>query len=285
MSVPRAIHVHRFREMWECWACSSLVALVRLCPHIFACTSKIEGECKNGTSWCLHPQRMSQLIPGPSGRCFKVSKWVSFTCNPVTSQISIFVLVPGMSKSACEPLIGNISDSHSPPVSPDISLFDFQSQCFGGLISLVQILRVGVLDMGHKPLTSQGETPDLWDPSLLCMGCCVLCGEWSFWWDCISASPSFLRVASLSFIMERAVQLGFCSLLEGIIPFVAIDLVSVGEVEFSHGLPWPPSSGSRFSPTGLEAGAFTWNSLEFSEYLEFTVCYQLTHCMVQIHSS
>lgn len=85
--------------------------------------------------------------------------------------------------------------------------------------------------------------------------------------------------------MERAVQPGSCSLSAGIIPFVATDIVSVGGGEFSHGLPWPLSLGSRFSLKGLEAGPFTWNSLEFSEYLEFTVCYQLTHCMVPIHSS
>ena len=60
---------------------------------------------------------------------------------------------------------------------------------------------------------------------------------WGFWWDSVSASPTHLNVALLSFVLEE--QLSWFS--EGIVPYVAVDLVCpVGEGEFSIFLT-PPS--------------------------------------------
>lgn len=45
--------------------------------------------------------------------------------------------------------------SHSPADLMDISLITFQSQTFGELISLVQLPRVRVLEVGYEHLTPQ----------------------------------------------------------------------------------------------------------------------------------
>lgn len=59
--------------------------------------SKIEGESKRGTHHCLHAQRELQTGPWPSSRCFKISKWTSFTYSLGVFQATAFVQVQGVS--------------------------------------------------------------------------------------------------------------------------------------------------------------------------------------------
>lgn len=52
----------------------------------------------------------------------------------------------------------------------------------------MQVPTVGVLDVGHKPLTPQGGVLYLWD----CSHGGSPCWGWGFWQACISASPTHL---------------------------------------------------------------------------------------------
>ena len=65
--------------------------------------------------------------------------------------------VPELSESVRESCRSGISGSYSTLCLLDISPISFQSQVFWGLISLVQVLRVGAPDVGLKPLAPQGE--------------------------------------------------------------------------------------------------------------------------------
>lgn len=65
------------------------------------------------------------------------------------------------SESAYKHLKSGISIPYSPTVLLDLSPTGFQSQAFGELLSLIQFSRVEVPDVGHKAVTSQGESPDL----------------------------------------------------------------------------------------------------------------------------
>ena len=82
----------------------------------------------------------------------------------------------------------------------DISTIGFQSQIFWELITLVQIPRLEVPDVGHKPLAPQGET--VFVRFLLSMGHCR---------DHISASPTCLHVTFFP-IVEEVLRLlsGLC---------------------------------------------------------------------------
>ena len=77
-------------------------------------------------------------------------------------------------------------------------------------MSSMQVPRVGVLDMGHKPLTPQ-EVPYLW------AHCGLLCQRWIFRQENISACPA-------SFILWAVHLVSSSFFLEGIVPFVVEDL-------------------------------------------------------------
>lgn len=64
------------------------------------------------------------------------------------------MLDPGASGSVCEPFKNGILP-YSPMVLLDVSPVHFQSQMFYELVSLVQVPRAGLLNVGHKPLASQ----------------------------------------------------------------------------------------------------------------------------------
>lgn len=66
-----------------------------------------------------------------------------------------------VSPVAGEPFKGNTSVPYSPLGLLDLSPIGFQIQTLWGLIHLVQILRVGVPDVGYEPLASLGEALDL----------------------------------------------------------------------------------------------------------------------------
>lgn len=51
----------------------------------------------------------------------------------------------------------------------DVSPVGFQNQMFLRLVSLLQVLRVGMLDMGLQPLALQEYAPYLCNPSYLCV--------------------------------------------------------------------------------------------------------------------
>lgn len=62
--------------------------------------------------------------------------------------------------------------------------------------SLVQVARIGILHMGHKPHTPQGEALSVFVRT-------VQPQEWHFWWDHISSSPACLNVAIVFFVVEK----------------------------------------------------------------------------------
>lgn len=55
----------------------------------------------------------------------------------------------------CEPFKSRVFIPYSSVVFLNVILVGFQSQAFEGLVSPVQVLRVGVPGMAHKSLTSQ----------------------------------------------------------------------------------------------------------------------------------
>lgn len=58
---------------------------------------------------------------------------------------------------------------------------------------------------------------------------CVSLHQRGFWQDHLSASPTHLDVAFLSLLVERAVQLAFCSFSARIIPYAVCCLPKNGE--------------------------------------------------------
>lgn len=97
------------------------------------------------------------------------------------------------------------------------------SQTFGGHISLVQVPRVGVPGMGHKPFTPLGETVLV--KSLPVLGLHAG-GPGGFWQDHVSASPAHLGVV-FHHSLWKGSSVVFSS-SEGVSPYEAADLVSVG---------------------------------------------------------
>lgn len=95
-------------------------------------------------------------------RCFKTNNWIVFTSNPVTSQTRW--MNPCMSPSK---RVSQIS------TTPWVLWIEAQlvskARYFGGFMSLAQVPRDGVPDVGHKPFPLQGEALGLRDPSPLCV--------------------------------------------------------------------------------------------------------------------
>lgn len=63
----------------------------------------------------------------------------------------------------------------------------------------MQVSRVEVPDVGHKPLTPHEEASYFEIP----LNCGLPCQGWSFWQDHVSASPTHIDVAPLSFVVEE----------------------------------------------------------------------------------
>lgn len=108
---------------------------------------RLEGEFQNGT--CQHWYQQGRLISHrwllplsqslgeswlipDSGRCFKINKWVSFTCDLCTIQTGGFVLVSGSVEFAHEPFNSGFSVPYSFIIFLDIIPVDFQSPVFWG---------------------------------------------------------------------------------------------------------------------------------------------------------
>ena len=72
-------------------------------------------------------------------------------------KLLLLELSPGASGSSSEPFKSGLSISYSLLVLLDISPIAFQCQMFWGPISLMQMPRVGVPDVGHKFLDPQEE--------------------------------------------------------------------------------------------------------------------------------
>lgn len=68
-------------------------------------------------------------------------------------QTFAFVLGCGINESEHEPFKSRLSIPHRLLGILDVSFVGFQSQVFCGLISLVQVPRIGVPNAGHKSLT------------------------------------------------------------------------------------------------------------------------------------
>lgn len=131
-----------------------------------------------------------------SGKCFKISKLVSFTYDLGTFQIHVFVLGSSASKSVHESLrVGSPFRSVS-QLSWIQSSLAFKVWHVGGLLSLMQGLRVGSL---------------MWstDPSLLRKKFCTFetlpnCGSQHLWWSLfwqgrVLTSPTYLSAVLFVF--------------------------------------------------------------------------------------
>lgn len=58
----------------------------------------------------------------------------------------------------------------------------------------MEILKVGVLDVGFKPFVPQGEA----ETSKLLLKCISLCQGWGLWWECVSDFPTCFDVSIFS---------------------------------------------------------------------------------------
>lgn len=74
--------------------------------------------------------RKIPINPSSSSRCFKISNWITFTYNPITSQTAIFVPGPGMRESIWVP-VKKYLDPH-PPTSEFKSYWFFKTRLFWG---------------------------------------------------------------------------------------------------------------------------------------------------------
>lgn len=92
-------------------------------------------------------------------------------------QTADFMLSPKVYKFVHEPSKSKICIPYSPMVLLNLSLIGFQSQTFRELLSLVQIPRAEVPDVGHKLLTPQGENPYFEIPP----SCGSPYHTWGFW--------------------------------------------------------------------------------------------------------
>ena len=88
--------------------------------------------------------------------CWWECKLIQARWRTGTFQTAAFTLVPRASESAREPFKRNVSVPYSPLGPLDVSPVGFPSQTFWGLISPLQVPRVGAPNVGHKPLTPQG---------------------------------------------------------------------------------------------------------------------------------
>lgn len=103
--------------------------------------------------------------PLPLLQMLWISKLIFFTCRVNTFETAAFVLVPGASQCTCEPFKRNVTVPQSPLGFLNISPIDVPNQMFWGLVSSLQVPRIGMPHVGHQPLTFQGEAPYLCDPS------------------------------------------------------------------------------------------------------------------------
>ena len=139
--------------------------------------------------------------PCPSGRYFKISKWISFTESWHFSNCCFCAGSQDQGDHKQAPQKRSSSDPCRTLGPLDISPTGFQTQMFcGGLIFPGQVLSTGVSNVGHKPPISQGVVLDPRDCSLL-----HLCWEWDFWWELVWLSIliwpfySLLRSCSTSY--------------------------------------------------------------------------------------
>lgn len=76
-------------------------------------------------------------------------------------KLLLFYLTPGVSTSIYKPFNISISVPYSPLGLLAMSPLAFQSLTFWGIVSLWQVPRVEVSDVGPEPLTLQGGALDL----------------------------------------------------------------------------------------------------------------------------
>lgn len=110
------------------------------------------------------------------------------------------MLVPRVSENAHKPFTRRISVPHSPVVPLDIRSVGFLRQMFWGACLSIQVSRVGMLDVRHKPLAFLREAPVLWVPPYYG----VPHWGWVFG-ETMSASPTHLDVVLLSPVGKRSV--------------------------------------------------------------------------------
>lgn len=158
--------------------------------HAPACTSKGVRRHKMASSSTSVPWERPNR-PLPYGRCYKINKWI-FTYSLDAFRTAAFELGP-TSSECMQALKSSISAPSSVLGLLNFSPISFQSWTLWGS-SLVQIPRVRMPNVGHEPLGSQGEAPDLWDASQ----CVSPFHRWGFWWDHVSTSPTNLNVAFLN---------------------------------------------------------------------------------------
>ena len=92
-----------------------------------------------------------------SSRSFKISTCISFTYSLSAFQTAVSRLGPGASESACKPFDRCFSVCYSPLGLVEASPFGSQRQMFGGFVSQVQVLKVGVPSREYEPFPLQRE--------------------------------------------------------------------------------------------------------------------------------
>ena len=132
--------------------------------------SKAHGECENGTHQCLHPQRVSQQFPAPQADALRLANeslshkvWVLFKqllLRLALKQVSLWM----------SSLRDVFSAHYSPVHLTDMGSIRFHSQMFLGLVFQVQVLKVGVPDVGYKPFPPHWEWCSRFLSSLLIVG-------------------------------------------------------------------------------------------------------------------
>lgn len=95
------------------------------------------------------------IDPSPSSGYPKISQIISFMHGPITFQTSGSLLSHGVSGIVLWLFKIGVLISCSPLVLPELSWADFQSQILYGLIYSVQVLRVGMPDVGLDPLAPE----------------------------------------------------------------------------------------------------------------------------------
>lgn len=145
--------------------------------------------------------------PCPSGRCFKISRWMSVTYGLGAFQPTVFALVCGVLSLGMSPLKWEFSISYSLLAT---SHAGFQSQVLWCPPLWCRSQGLGYMMWGSNTLPLR---------DMLCIReipptCGLPWQEWGFWQDQLSASPTFLDLALLSFVVELLLSL-FSGLFQG----------------------------------------------------------------------
>lgn len=161
--------------------------------HVSACPSapRGRGRVQNGVFQHLSRPRITPDTPGPSGWSFKTSNWISFMCNPVTSQTAAFALVPRMSLCVRAPQQEYLRSPQHP------GSHWFQSWMFWGPRLTGVGPRVGAPDVGHRQTLRSSGRDSACEIPPCCVGVlvrlCLCLSRGKRWVQGLHVSPSWSK--------------------------------------------------------------------------------------------